>query len=245
MSSPTEVKPTVRKALDAVEKGDRVDLAVMLHLGHVIKFKNIDTTDMAALFRFFTETYDTTIVDQKTDDAYKCRAEDFGACWGAKTALDGYDIAFWTRKTGVVGHDPFGKDERDRAVRLREHAVVRSRDAPVEQRAEERLARVALVEEDQPLARARDGDVQLLELVGEHEMLARVKCGRLAIGERRHAYLSSAGAPGPVWRCRVLEEIINDDVREPARVTNESRGRRESLSRTLPWTRGLLPPKES
>ena len=82
------------------------------------------------------------------------------------------------------------------------------------------------------------------ELVGEHEMLARVKGGRRAVREL-HAYFPRTSAPGAVRRLGVGEEIINDDVREPARVTNESRGRRESLSRTLPWTRGLLPPKES
>ena len=125
------------------------------------------------------------------------------------------------------------------------HCVVLARDAPVEQRAEERLASRALVKEDEPLLRTGTGDVELLELVREDQVLPRVERGSLAIGERHPHYLPRAGAPGPVRRCRVLEEIINDDVREPARVTNESRGRRESLSRTLPWTRGLLPPKES
>ena len=51
-----------------------------------------------------------------TAGSYECRAEDFGACWGASTALDGYDIAFWTKRTGWVGHDPFGKDERDAEI---------------------------------------------------------------------------------------------------------------------------------
>ena len=106
----------VRDALDSVQPGDRVDLAVMLHLGLIILFRNIDTSNMAALFKFFTETYDATIAERKTDRAYELRAQDFGACWGALTALDGYDIAFKTKKHGVVGHDPFGNDPRDAEI---------------------------------------------------------------------------------------------------------------------------------
>ncbi len=106
----------VGDALAAVQPGDRVDFAVMLHLGLIILFRNIDTSNMAALFKFFTETYDATVAEQKTDNAYEMRAQNVGACWGAFTALDGYDIALKTRKHGVVGHDPFGNDERDAEI---------------------------------------------------------------------------------------------------------------------------------
>ena len=100
----------VDDALAAVQPGDRVDLAVMLHLGLIILFRNIDTSNMAALFKFFTETYDATVAERKTDNAYKVRGR--RGC----TALDGFDIAFKTKKHGVVGHDPFGNDERDAEI---------------------------------------------------------------------------------------------------------------------------------
>ena len=114
----------VRDTLDAVGPSDSVDFAVMLHLGLIILFRNIDTSNMAALFRFFTETYDATVATRKTDRAYELRANDDRRtvvskereCLRASSALDGYDIAFWTKKTGFVGHDPFGNDERDAEI---------------------------------------------------------------------------------------------------------------------------------
>ena len=113
----------IRDALDAVGPSDRVDFAVMLHLGLIILFRNIDTSNMAALFKFFTETYDATVAERKTDRAYELRANETrryqvkggSTCLVASSALDGYDIAFNINKR-CVGHDPFGKDPRDAEI---------------------------------------------------------------------------------------------------------------------------------
>ena len=60
---------------------------------------------------------------------------------------------------------------------------MRLRDAPVKQRAKERLPRRRrLVKEYQALSRARDGDVKLLEFVREDQVLARVKGSRRGPG---------------------------------------------------------------
>lgn len=72
----------------------------MLNLGHVVLFKNLDTSDLqaslAAVFQFFSETYDT-ISSRKTAGAYRLRAHQAvngrsasEGCWeGIPTALYG------------------------------------------------------------------------------------------------------------------------------------------------------------
>merc|ERR1719507_2980138 len=98
----------------------------MLDLGHVVLFKNLDTSNLqaslASVFQFFTETYDS-IAKRKTDRAYEVRAYEAvngksawraeRGCWvGIPSALDGFDVSY--RTDGVVsGHDVFGNDERD------------------------------------------------------------------------------------------------------------------------------------